>query len=131
MTMGFLKKKPSTLPTGRLGERFAAEFLRRLRYRVVATNYRQPFGEIDIIAQDGTVWVFVEVKTRKSTAFGTAVEAVDGHKQRQLSRVALEYLQRHGLHEAPARFDVLAVHLALDNALLGVDHLKNAFDFIV
>lgn len=129
--MGLSKKKPSTLPTGRLGEHFAAEFLRRLRYQVVATNYRQPFGEVDIIAKDGATLVFVEVKTRKSSAFGTAAEAVDGRKQRQLSRVALEYLHRHNLHEAAARFDVLAVRLDSDNRLLGVDHLKNAFDFVV
>jgi len=124
-----LRKKKTTLPTGRLGESLAAEFLTRRRYVIVAKNYRKPYGEVDIIARDGDTLVFVEVKTRQSLEFGSAFEAVDGRKQRQLCRIAQEYLQSHGLLEAPARFDVIAVRLDNDNRPVAIDHIKNAFDF--
>lgn len=124
-----VKRKPATLPIGRLGEALATEFLTGQRYAIVEKNYRKSYGEVDIIARDGDTLVFVEVKTRQSTAFGTPFEAVDGRKQRQLSRVAQEYLQSQGLSDAPARFDVVAVRLDRDNRPAAIDHLKNAFDF--
>jgi len=127
----FAKRKTATLPTGRLGESLAAEFLLGQGYAIVEKNYRKRYGEVDIIARDGDTLVFVEVKTRQSTVFGTPFEAVDGRKQRQLSRVAQEYLQSRGLIDAPARFDVVAIRLDRDSRPTAIDHLKNAFDFIL
>ena len=124
-----LLRKKTTLPTGRRGESLAAEYLIRLRYVIVERNYRKPYGEVDIIARDGATVVFVEVKTRQSTTFGSALEAVDGRKQRQLSRIAQEYLLSHCLPDVPARFDVIAIRLGPDNRATVVDHIKNAFDF--
>ena len=124
------RKKKATRPTGRLGEALAAEFLVKQRYAIVEINYRKPYGEVDIIARDGATLVFVEVKTRTSSGFGTAFEAVDSRKQRQISRIAQEYLQSHGLLEAPARFDVIAVRLDGDNRATAIDHIKNAFDCV-
>lgn len=115
-------------PTGRLGESLAAEFLAGQRYVVVERNYRKPYGEIDIIARDGETVVFVEVKTRKSTEFGSAFEAVDRRKQRQISRIAQEYLHSRNLLGSPARFDVIAIRLDADNRPTAIDHLQNAFD---
>ncbi len=126
-----LRRKKATAPTGRLGEALAAEFLTKQRYAIVELNYRKSYGEVDIIAQDGDTVVFVEVKTRKSTGFGTAFEAVDSRKQRQISRIAQEYLQSHGLLEAPARFDVIAIRLDGDNRATAIDHIKNAFDCVL
>jgi putative endonuclease len=123
-----LWKKKETLPTGRRGEVLATEFLVEQRYIIVEKNYRKPYGEIDIIARDGDTLVFIEVKTRQSTVFGTPFEAVDQRKQRQISRVAQEYLQVHAYFDMPARFDVIGVRLDRENRLVGIEHLKNAFD---
>jgi putative endonuclease len=123
-----LRKKKATQPTGRQGESLAAEFLVKQRYVIVEYNYRKPYGEVDIIARDGGTLVFIEVKTRKSSGFGSAFEAVDGRKQRRLSRIAQEYLQSRGLLGSPARFDVVAIRLDGDNRPVTIDHIKNAFD---
>ena len=122
------KTAPASADTGRQGEAMAVRHLAGLRYEILATNYRKPFGEVDIIARDGRTIVFIEVKTRRSTAFGTPQEAVDARKQRQLSRIAQDFLQSHGLTEAAARFDVIAVLLDRDNRSAQVEHIRNAFD---
>ena len=113
---------------GRQGEAMAVRHLVQLRYEILATNYRKPFGEVDIIARDGRTIVFIEVKTRRSMAFGTPLEAVDVRKQRQLSRIAQDFLQSKGWAEAPARFDVIAIILGRNNGTVQVEHIRNAFD---
>jgi len=125
-----LRKKKATRLTGCFGEALAVEFLTRRRYAIVEVNYRKPYGEVDIIARDGDILVFVEVKTRKSSGFGTPFEAVDSRKQRQISRIAQEYLQSHGLLETSARFDVIAIRLDGDQPAV-IDHIKNAFDCVL
>ena len=95
---------------GQQGEDVAARFLRRQRYAILARNYRCPLGEVDLVALEKSVVVFVEVKTRRDDAFGTPAEAVDRRKRRQLQRVAEYYLGSHRLEERDARFDVVEVH---------------------
>ncbi len=94
---------------GRLGEDLASRRLRSLGYEILERNYRCPLGEIDLVARDGDVLVFVEIKTRKNRPLGEAKEAVNRRKQGQLSRVALAYLKSKKLWDAKARFDVVAV----------------------
>ena len=77
---------------GRDSEAEAARYLERAGYRIVARNYRTPFGEIDLVAYDGSVLAFVEVKARRSERFGTPHAAVTADKRRRLTRVALAYL---------------------------------------
>ncbi|MGH7201128.1 MAG: YraN family protein [Planctomycetaceae bacterium] len=113
---------------GDRGERRAARYLRGLGYRILARQYANRFGEIDLIALDGERIVFVEVKTRTSDAAGLPVEAVDFRKQRQLTRVALAYLKRHGLLERPARFDVLALLWPNGAKSPEITHYQNAFE---
>jgi putative endonuclease len=125
------RRKTETISTGRRGESLALEFLIGLRYAIVEKNYRKQYGEVDIIARDGDTLVFIEVKTRQTTVFGTPFEAVDARKQRQLSRIAQEYIQSHRLGDEPARFDVIAVRLERDNQSATIDHMKNAFDFVL
>ncbi len=84
-------------------------YLLDLGYSIRTCNYRLRFGEIDIIADDGPTLVFVEVKTRVGIAFGPPFESVTPRKQLQMSKVALEYIGRHGLTDQPARFDVVGV----------------------
>ncbi|MGH7433691.1 MAG: YraN family protein, partial [Candidatus Methylomirabilales bacterium] len=70
------------------GEAVARRFLEDLGFRIVEENFSCPLGELDLIAEEGDVLVFVEVKTRRSALFGTPAEAVHARKQRQILRVA-------------------------------------------
>lgn len=108
---------------GRRGEDAAAEFLRRRGLEVLARNVRTAFGEIDLIATDGEVVVFVEVKARRRAGAHEALAAVDARKQKRLSRLALVFLARAGWLDRAARFDVVAV--GADGACT---HVANAFD---
>lgn len=112
---------------GGSGEDIAAAFLQDLGYVILTRNYRKRFGEIDIIAEEGDILVFVEVKTRSSAAFGSPLEAVDTRKQRRMARAALDYLSSRKLHGRAARFDVVAVRLQ-PQARPRIEHVRNAFD---
>ncbi len=91
-------------------EQIAADYLTENGYQIVERNFRNRFGEIDIIAKDEEYLVFVEVKFRGSQSCGTPVEAVDFRKQRIITKVAWYYLLTHGGNEwTPCRFDVLSI----------------------
>jgi putative endonuclease len=94
---------------GILGENLAIEALERRGYAIRARRHRSRHGEIDIIAEQGRLVVFVEVKLRTTDLFGEAFEAIPRWKQRRIITVALDYLSRHDLLERPVRFDVAAV----------------------
>jgi putative endonuclease len=94
---------------GEAGESLACAELRRRGYVIVARRYRTRFGEIDIVARDGSTTVFIEVKSRLGGDFGGGADAVTAWKQRRVTRMAIDYLARHGLHERPCRFDVVTV----------------------
>lgn len=95
---------------GKRGEVEAERALKRDGYRIVERNYRCKYGEIDIIATDGNVLVFIEVKTRSSKAFGTPGEAVDRRKQGRIVRSSMEYLSSVWRGAEPlSRFDVVSV----------------------
>ena len=96
---------------GRFGEQLAARTLSEAGLRVLARNWRCDQGELDIVAQEGATIVFVEVKTRSTTAFGTPAEAVTPAKAARIHRLALRWLDEHRevAGWAPIRFDVVAV----------------------
>ncbi len=96
---------------------------------ILARNYRALRGEIDIIVRDGEFTVFVEVKTRRNLKFGLPQAAVTLQKQRQISKVALAYLQAQNLLDAPCRFDVIAIHLSPQLELLKLEQIESAFAF--
>jgi putative endonuclease len=98
---------------GRIGEDMAHRYLRRRGCTVVARNYRPPSagGEIDVVAWDGVVLVFVEVKTRSSTEFGEPERAVDAEKRRNLTRAARDYARRAGVEWQQTRFDIVSIVL--------------------
>ena len=81
-------------------------------------------GELDLVATDDAYLVFVEVKSRMSDDFGAPSEAVDFTKQRKLSMVASQYIEKNMLFGAPARFDVIEVRLDTGK----IEHIQNAFD---
>ncbi len=114
------------MPLGRRGEELAARHLEQQGYRILARNYRRRFGEIDIIARHRGQLVFIEVKTRQSTRFGSPFAAVDRRKQHQLVRVATDYIARHHLEDEVARFDVVAVTRGRDGRIR-VEVLEDAF----
>ena len=119
----------SRLNIAKTGESFAAAHLKARGYQILARNYRLGRGEIDLIAQDGDCIVFVEVKTRRSLKFGSPQAAVTTQKQRQISKVAMGYLQTHNRFDAPCRFDVIAIHLSPRLELLKLEQFENAFAF--
>lgn len=94
---------------GRDGEAMAEEYLTVRGYDVLEKNYRNRFGEIDIIARDGKTLVFVEVKTRNNSSHGLPADAVDTRKQHRLGRVALSYISYRRITNQPCRFDVLSI----------------------
>jgi putative endonuclease len=112
---------------GNRGERKAASFLRGQGFRIIARQYANQHGEIDLIARDGDCIVFVEVKTRRSDARGLPVEAVTSDKQRKLTNTALVWLKRRGLLESRCRFDVVSILWPKDSKTPEITHYKNAF----
>ena len=94
---------------GRYGERVAARFLADAGMEIVDRNWRCPVGELDLVARLGAVVVFAEVKTRSSDAYGHPSEAIDDGKADRLRRLAVNWLEAHGLDFAEVRFDVVSV----------------------
>lgn len=111
---------------GAAGEDAAARFLAGLGFRILDRNFRIRTGEVDIVARDGAVTVFVEVKRRESTGHGTAAEFVTPSKRRRVVSAARAWAARHGVTESPIRFDVVAIDVIDGQERIG--HHKGAFD---
>lgn len=103
----------------------AAAYFREKGYRIIEKNYRTVFGEIDIIAKDRGVLVFIEVKTRTDDVFGSPFEAVHKQKREKIRKVALCFMKKFG-KEVPARFDVLSIER--EGAGHKIEHIKDAFE---
>lgn len=114
------------LAQGYAGEQLAVRHLKRLGYRIICRNYRCPLGEIDIVARHRGVLVFVEVKSRRSEAFGSPKMSITEAKQHKLSQVAWHYLQEHDLTETSARFDVVTISGMQSSPRFEV--IENAFE---
>lgn len=112
---------------GKKGEEMAAFYLQKKGFQILARNYRQKTGEVDIIAMEKQTLVFVEVKTRTNTRFGQPFEAVTLKKQAQLSRIALDYMSRNKLLDQAARFDVISILIPKDRTA-EIEHLRNCFE---
>jgi putative endonuclease len=110
---------------GKWGEDQAALFLRRQGLKILQRNLRTPVGEIDIIALHRKILVFVEVKTRSGSGYGSPQEAVGPAKQRQILRAASWYLNENPLPNLQPRFDVVAVRVGSDKPQ--IEHIVNAF----
>jgi putative endonuclease len=112
---------------GNRGENTAVRFLKQKGFRILFRNHKNQFGEIDIIARDQDTIVFVEVKTRSSTAAGHPTEAVTVSKQIQLTKLAMVFLKQHKLLNHRARFDVISIIWAPGSAPPIIEHYVNAF----
>ena len=115
---------------GQRGEAAAARYLRRRGMKIVARSSRLKPGELDIVALDGEVLVFVEVKTRRSAETGHPAEAVTPAKQRRLTRLAVTFMKRHGLLDRKARFDVVAVTWPAGKWFAKIEHFPGAFEAV-
>ena len=126
--------------TGKAGEEYAAKYLKRRGYLIIAKNYAIVGGELDIVALKGRTLVFVEVKTRSSESMGSSSEAVDLRKQICLKKAKADFLSRFGkegkvphyfmnirfTHKyAKCRFDIIEVYFS--NNKVKTVHTKNAF----
>ena len=111
---------------GQRSERTAEDFLQRQRYAILARNYRCGLGEIDLIAQDRDVIVFVEVRSHTGERFGDPLESITFRKQRQIAKAALDYVMRQRVEDRPFRFDVIGI--LWDGDTPRISHVKNAFD---
>lgn len=106
---GGMTKTHSRAEIGALGEQLAVDHLRGLGLQIVERNWRCRYGELDVVAADGRVLVFVEVKTRTGDQFGGAVAAVTPAKVRRLRRLAGLWLAEHRDAWAAVRLDVVAI----------------------
>lgn len=98
------------LSRGRNAEAMACDYLQQNGLRLTARNYRSPYGEIDLIMQERETLVFVEVRFRASSQFGTPAETVDARKQARLRATAEHYLQYASpASNKPCRFDIVAI----------------------
>ncbi len=122
------RTRRSSAGVGRLGEELASRYLEEQGYVVCEMNYRCAVGEVDIVALDGECLAFVEVRTRRSKRFGSAVESITRAKQRKLIEVAETYLQEHGSSTGDWRIDVVSVQMSHQGAVEHIDLIKNAVE---
>jgi putative endonuclease len=112
---------------GGYGERVAADWLRAHGCKILARNFKGPRrGEVDIIARQGRLLLFVEVKTRREGSAIRPLDAVDRTKQKLIERGANAWLKRLGTRQLPWRFDVMEVHVK-EGMKPRVNHVRDAF----
>ena len=115
----------STLRAGEAAEALACRYLEQQGLRLVRRNYRCRAGEVDLIMQDGEQLVFVEVRSRRTSRYGTPAESITKTKQKRLCKAAAHYLLT-SRSNAPCRFDVIAI-VQQDNHL---EWIRDAFQLI-
>jgi putative endonuclease len=111
---------------GENAENQACDYLQQQGLELLERNYRCRQGEIDLIMRDGAYTVFVEVRYRRNTGFGSGAETVDNRKQQKLISAASLYLQQHRrLAQQPARFDVVSMSRQADTPQ--IEWIRDAF----
>ena len=111
---------------GTWGEELAGRFLQDKGYRILATNYRSTYGEIDIVARDGEELVFVEVRTRRRGSFGAPEESLSKAKIRRLLNTCQEYLQSTAGEGTEWRVDLVCIYLGPGREVQRIRHLPHA-----
>jgi putative endonuclease len=119
------RRSPENKELGKRGERLAVDYLKKKGYRIVETNYRTRKGEIDIVCEHRDCVVFVEVKTRRSLAFGEPEEAVNSRKRKRMLLTATRYLtEKYRPDKVDCRFDVITI---LEDGKRTLKHIEDAF----
>lgn len=125
------EEKKETL--GEKGERIAAKYLSKKGYKVLETNFKNPFGkrlgEIDIIVRQGKEIIFVEVKTRVKTSYDDVLpeESITPSKLRKLCKIANFYIKTRNLFDTPYRFDAVSVRISENGETAEVKHIESIF----
>ena len=121
----------TTREQGEYTESLACQYLEEKGFKLLKRNFNCRFGEIDLIMQDNDNLVFVEVRYRRSTNFGSGAESITANKQSKLIKTASAYLQQHAkLNKHPARFDVVSITDSIEtNNIKNIefDWIENAF----
>ncbi|HNT22753.1 MAG TPA: YraN family protein [Anaerolineales bacterium] len=112
---------------GRLGEDLAAQYLAEQGFAILARNVRTPYGEIDLLAQQGDLVVFVEVKTRRTPTFGPPEVSITPRKQAHILASAQHYMQAHPELAGEWRIDALSIQFLKAGDLPQITHFQNAF----
>ncbi len=114
-----------TSEVGKAGEEIARRYLRERGLTILQSNYRWVRAEVDIVAEEGEVLVFCEVKMRTNDRYGAPEYAITPKKQRQVRKAALGYLAEHEIRERVCRFDVVAIEQS--GTTMEIRHLRDAF----
>jgi len=114
---------------GQIGEKLAADFLKKRGYKVMERNYRTRGGEIDIVARHGSTLVFVEVRTKSGPGFGTPEESITAAKRSRMVECGMAYLQSHEQSAADWRIDVVAIEMGPSGKPSRVEVIPNAVGF--
>lgn len=123
------KKMRIVNPVGKKGEDIAVDFLKKKGYTILERNYRKKYAEIDIICVKNNTLVFVEVKTRTSTAYGTPFESITPWKLRPVMRLAAYYQMTHTQLPTFMRIDAIGVALNALDKVEEIEHLENISGF--
>jgi putative endonuclease len=113
---------------GQRGEQLAVDKLRADGFEIVTRNYHCRTGELDIVARQADIWVFVEVRTRKSQLFGTPEESITDRKRQHLITAAQTYLQEQALQDVNWRIDLVAIEIGPKGELVRLEVLENAIN---
>jgi putative endonuclease len=113
---------------GDFGEEVAADRLSVKGYRILERNWRTSAGEIDIIAEQNDVIVFVEVKTRTSDLYGTPQDAITQNKRRRIIKSSLAYLTEMDLLDRDWRVDMVAILCKRNSVVTNVEHYENVIE---
>lgn len=116
----------SNRAVGIWGEAVAADYLAKHGYDILARNARTPYGEIDLVARQGNVTVFVEVKTRSSNRFGHPETSITDKKRAHMIAASEAYIQIHPELYGDWRLDVIAIERKDDNEVASLVHFENA-----
>jgi putative endonuclease len=113
---------------GMAGEEIALSYLKKLGYRIYDSNFRTPFGEIDIVAKHKGIMVFVEVKSRATSSLGPPYLSITRVKERHIIKNALFYLKRQRILNADWRVDIVSVKFRFGGGLESVELIENAIE---
>ena len=112
-------------PVAVIGEDLACEFFRKKGYKIIERNFRKGYGEIDIVCLKNKTLIFVEVKTRTSTSYGTPIEAISYYKLKSLIKTAEFYSHLHPELPNALRIDAISVMLDANREVSYIEHTEN------
>lgn len=112
---------------GDYGEDIARNYLISKNYKIIDSNYRNRYGEIDIICFHRDILVFIEVKSRFDTLFGTPIEAINIKKQKKIANLSLLYIIKKRFTNINCRFDVIEIYFNKFNDAYKINHIDDAF----